>query len=173
MICKNCGKEIDNKAVVCVNCGSKVKAKKPFYKKWWFWVIAVVLIAVIGSAAGGGDNAGTTSQTDPAITYEVVDLKTMIDDLENNALKAEKTYQNKYVEIKGNISNFDSDGEYISIEPINSDAFSITSVMCYINNDSQLDFLLEKSVGDTITIKGKITSVGEVLGYSIKIDEVK
>ena len=83
-----------------------------------------------------------------------------------------KTYQNKYVEVKGNIANFDSDGSYISIEPVNADPFDFISVMCYIKNDSQLDFLLEKSVGDTVTIKGKITSVGEVLGYSIKIEEV-
>ena len=32
---------------------------------------------------------------------------------------------------------------------------------------------ISPEVGDNVTIKGKVTSVGEVLGYSIKIDEVK
>ena len=107
------------------------------------------------------------------IAYEKVDLQTMLDELEANALKAEKTYQNKFVEVVGKISNFDSDGTYISIEPENADPFNFTSVMCYIKNDAQLNFLLEKEVGDTVTVKGKITSIGEVLGYSIKMDEVQ
>ena len=43
MICKNCGKEVDDKAVICVNCGYSLKPKKPIFKKWWFWVIVVIL----------------------------------------------------------------------------------------------------------------------------------
>lgn len=183
MICKNCGKEMDNRAVICTNCGTMLK-KKPIYKKWWFWVVIVLAIVIIG-AAGSSDSSDNNSSSNnnssqqsssstktEEIVYETTDLRTMIDDLKSNALKAEKTYQDKYVEIKGKISNFDSDGDYISIEPVNADAWDFTTVMCYIKNDEQLNFLLEKSKGDTITIKGQITSVGEILGYSIKIAEV-
>ena len=45
--------------------------------------------------------------------------------------------------------------------------------MCYIKNDSQKEFLVEKSVGDIITIKGQVKSIGEVMGYSIDIKEVQ
>lgn len=31
---------------------------------------------------------------------------------------------------------------------------------------------MDMSVGDTMTVKGKITEVGEVLGYYLDIDEV-
>ena len=72
----------------------------------------------------------------------------------------------------GKISNFDSDGKYISIEPVNADEWNFDRVQCYIKDDAQLDFLLEKEVGDSITVKGKIKSIGEVLGYSLNIDEV-
>ena len=44
--------------------------------------------------------------------------------------------------------------------------------MCDIKNEDQRDYLMEKSVGDTVTIKGKITDIGEFLGYIIKIDEI-
>lgn len=177
MICKKCGKELDNSAIICVNCGNNLK-KNPIYKKWWFWVLIVLVIIIISTIGGSDDsnggsssNDGTSSQTE-TIAYEQTDLQTMLDELKSNALKAEKTYQNKYVEITGQITNFDSDGDYISIEPVNADEWNFDTVMCDIKNDEQLNFLLEKNTGDTVTIKGQVTSVGEVLGYTVKISEV-
>lgn len=187
--CEKCGAELESaKIQICPNCGAK--RKKAFYKKWWFWLIVVVGVIAIAAAGGGSDevepeqgnvetnesggnttnNSGSGSSTK---NYEVVDLQTMLNDLENNAMKAESTYQNKYVEVKGRIVNFDSDGSYISIEPVNADEWNFDTVMCYIKNDSQRSFLMEKSVGDVVTIKGKVISIGEVLGYSINIDEIK
>ena len=97
----------------------------------------------------------------------------MFESLKNNALKAETEYQNKYVEITGKICNFDSDGKYISVEPTNADEWNFDSVMCYIKNDNHKNFLLEKNKGDIITIRGKVKSIGEVLGYQIDINEVQ
>ena len=104
--------------------------------------------------------------------YVVVDLQTMFDELDANAMKAEKTYQDMYIQVTGKISNFDSDGAYISIEPVNADDWNFDTMMCYIVKDEHLDILLEKSVGDVVTLKGKIKSIGEVLGYSMNIYEV-
>lgn len=177
MNCKNCGQEIDKKAVICVNCGCKVK--KPVYKKWWFWVVMVLVAMIIGSAASSsGDGStgntenisSTSSQQD--IKYESVDLQGLFDELDANAMKAENKYQGKFVEFKCKISNFDSDGAYISVEPINASEWNFTTALCYIKNDTQKNFLLDKNVDDEITIKGKIKSIGEVLGYTININEV-
>lgn len=181
MICRKCGKEIENGAAVCTYCGETFKRKKPVYKKWWFWVLmgfaTIISVGIISSSEDTSIDTSSTVSTSSAvsqteITYEVVDLRKMIDDLDTNALKAEKTYQNKNIEVVGIITNFDSDGSYIGIEPVNADAWDFTSVTCRIKNDAQLNFLLEKEVGDEVTIKGKVYSVGEVLGYTIKIDEV-
>lgn len=152
----------------------QVKTKKPIYKNWWFWAIVVVAIIIIAASAGGSndDGSGSGNDGDQNVSYATVDLQTMLDDLDANALKAEKTYMNKYVQVVGKIANFDSDGSYITIEPTNADEWNFDTVMCKIKNDSQLDFLLEKSVGDTVTVKGKVTQVGEVLGYTIKIEEI-
>ena len=177
MNCKKCGQEIDKKAVICVNCGCNIK--KPIFKKWWFWVVAVFVVIIIGSATSGtseetvgnSENIGSNvSQQD--ITYANVELQAMFDELESNAMKAENNYQGKYVEFRCKISNFDSDGSYISVEPINASEWNLATAMCYIKNDTQKDFLLNKNVDDEITIKGKIKSIGEVLGYTIDINEV-
>ena len=135
------------------------------FKKWYFWVILVVVFIFISSAAS------TDAEPEP-VQYETVDLQQMLDELDSNALKAEKTYLNKYVEVTGKISNFDSDGEYITIEPVDADKWNFDTVMCDIMSDDQLEFLLEKSVGDVVTIRGKVTTIGEVLGYFIDIAEI-
>ena len=194
MFCKKCGNQIGENDKVCLRCGEKIKRKKPVFKKWWFWVLmGLATIVTIAAISGGGeevpsektpdtdagvqnsqpadDKQSEQSKVEETVKYETVDLRTMITDLEENALRAEKNYQNKNIEVTGVIANFDSDGSYISIEP-SGELFTFTSVMCYIKNDDQLNFLLEKSEGDTVTIKGKVTSVGEILGYSIKIEEV-
>lgn len=171
MNCKNCGQEIDKKAVVCTGCGCKIK--KPFYKKWWFWLIVVVVIAIAGSSSGGSDNStNTTNKQAEVITYEVVDLQAMFDELDGNAMKAESAYQDKYIEFQCKIANFDSDGRYIGVEPVNASEWNFSTAMCYIKDDAQKSFLIEKNVGDTITIKGQVKEIGEVLGYSIDIKEV-
>ena len=174
MKCKKCGQEVDKKAVVCTGCGCKIK--KPIYKKWWFWVIIVIVIAIAGGTSDNNETTSTSTDTTSKqveeIVYEVVDLQTMFDDLSSNAMKAEKAYQKKYIEFECKIANFDSDGDYIGVEPVNASEWNFTTAMCYIKNDTQKDFLIEKNVGDSITIKGKVKSIGEVMGYSIDINEV-
>lgn len=175
MNCKKCGQEIDKKAVVCTNCGCKVK--KPFYKKWWLWGMVAVVLVVIGTSGGNNEstsNSGTNfvANTTEEITFEVVDLQAMFDELDENAMKAESHYQKKHVEFECKIKSFDSDGTYISVEPVGASEWNFSSAMCYIKNEAQKSFLIEKNVGDTITIKGKVKSIGEVLGYTIDINEV-
>ena len=96
MICKKCGQEVDKKAVVCTQCGCKIK--KPIYKKWWFWFILIIAAIAIISSSGNDNSApdnDASLQGQEEIVYESVDLQTMFDDLESNAMKAENNYKNK------------------------------------------------------------------------------
>jgi len=175
MNCKKCGQEVDKKAVVCPGCGCKIS--KSIFKKWWFWILLVVAAVVIGSAGDGSEetkdiNKAADSKAGEEIVYEAVDLQVMFDELEGNAMKAENTYKDKYVEFDCKIQNFDSDGAYISVEPVNADEWNFTTAMCYIKNDAQRELLVEKNVGDVVKIKGKIKDIGEIMGYSIDIAEV-
>lgn len=177
--CKNCEAEIDAKAVVCPSCG--VKVKKPFYKKAWFIILAVIIVIGAIASAGGSDspsnvatNTGdeTGVQQNQEIVYEEVKADKLISDLEANALKAENEYLDKYVKLTGRLSVIDSDGKYISLAPVN-DPYSFMSVQCYIKNDEQLEKVLNMQVDDTVTLNGKIKSVGEVLGYALDIESIE
>ena len=188
--CSACGAEMAKSAKACPHCGAK--NKKPIFKKWWFWVIAVVLAAAIGGSGGGdtpapsgsggtvssapagsGTAAGSSSSAPVEISYAHYDVTDLFDELNSNALKAEKTFKGQYVELEGYVSNIDSSGKYIGIgaAPDNYDYF-LASIQCYIKNDAQLEKVLEVNVGDSITIRGKIRTVGEVMGYSLDIDSI-
>ena len=134
-------------------------------------IVAVIVIILFFPDSFNGGNDGNTSNapTSPQIKYEKVDLQDMLDELDSNALRAEEKYQDKYIEITGEISSFDSDGKYISVVAQGMPHWSLDSVMCYLTDPAHKEFLLEKNVGDVVTIKGKVSSIGEVLGYSIKI----
>ena len=106
------------------------------------------------------------------IQYEQVNLQTMLDELSANAMRAEDKYQDKHIEITGKIRSFDSDGKYISIVPCGASDWSIDTVKCNLTDPAHKSFLLEKNVGDAVTIKGQVFSVGEILGYSVKIAEI-
>lgn len=181
--CKHCGAEIAAGAKTCPQCGGK--NSKPFYKRPWFIaLVVIVVIAAIGGAAGGGEKGGDggaaagggSSQTpEPVqtqeITYTPYDVGTLMDALDANALKAAETYQGQYVELTGRLSVIDSSGKYISLLP-EDDTFAIVGVQCYIKSEEQRGVVMDASVGDTLTVKGKITSVGELMGYSMDMDAI-
>lgn len=172
--CKNCGEEISKKAVICPKCG--VKNKKPIYKRGWF--IAAAVIVVICAIAGSGEESsapvnsdGQVTENQQEIVYTEYELSQLFDDLENNALNAKNKYNKQYVKLTGELRNIDSSGDYISID--DGDAFRIVGIMCYLKNDEQKKQAASLKIGDTVTIKGKIKSVGEVMGYSLDIDNIE
>lgn len=136
-------------------------------------VVAVIIIILMfpDSLAAGTTVNTPTATTSPQIQYEKVDLQVMLDELNTNALRAEETYQDMYIEVTGEIISFDSDGKYISIKPSGAPVLT-DSTMCYLTDPTQKAFLLKKNVGDVVTIRGKVVSIGEVLGYSIDIIEI-
>lgn len=135
----------------------------------WVCLVAVMAICLMFPNDIKGGNA-TDAPTSLQIQYEKVDLQAMLDELDTNALRAEETYQDKHIEITGEIISFDSDGKYISIVPCGGSVWS-EWVHCSIDPTHKA-FLLEKAVGDVVTIKGKVISIGEIQGYSVKTAEI-
>ena len=77
------------------------------------------------------------------------------------------------MEIEGYLGTIDSSGKYICVEASSSNYdYLFDSVQCYIKSAEQTDRVMEMSAGDPITVRGKITAVGEVLGYSLDIDSI-
>lgn len=181
-ICKHCQSEIPKKAKVCPNCRKKVKGG---VLKWV--VIVVAVIAIICIVTGGGEDSPETKTGTPdssavsksaedtekdEITYEKYDVGTLVNDLEKNALKAADTYKDQYVELTGVVGTIDSSGDYICIEPAGED-FPLYNVQCYIQNEEQTKAAMEMEDGESVIVKGKITDVGEVLGYSLDLEGIE
>ena len=181
--CPSCSQSIAANAAVCPHCGAK--QKKPFYKRVWFIALCIVIVIAVAAPKGESGSEQAKPSKNPAsaastssgkssvaeeIHYEQYSVKQMLDDLNANALKAENTYNQKFVEITGELSVIDSAGKYISLNPENE--FALIGVQCYIKNDAQKRQIMDMTVGDRVTLRGKIKHVGEVLGYSLDIDEI-
>lgn len=165
-ICKNCNKEISDKAIICPHCGCKVR--KPFLKRLLSLLLIILVGIIIVCVASNHESPIDMS----AITFEKCDLQTMLDELSENALMAKNTYEDKYIEVAGRIAVIDSDGKYIAIEPDNDEFHFLDTMRCTITkNDEQVNFITSHKIGDTIVIKGHVTSVGEILGYSMEVYE--
>ena len=178
--CKHCGQEIAASAKVCPHCGGK--NKPPIYKRWWFIAIIVIIVLAAIGGSGSSDSSSSTSSTatsktavsssssEAAIEYTAYTVTELSEDLDSNALKAADKYKGQYVGLAGRLSVIDSNGKYISIVD-STDEWAITGVQCYIKNDEQKQVVMDMSIGDEIVVKGKITDVGEVLGYFLDMTE--
>lgn len=117
----------------------------------------------------------SSSSTPLEINYKIVTVDTLYDELHDNILRAEQTYQNEYVELSGELESIDSSGKYfLIISPDDNSVFSFqkATVHCSITDDSQVNALLEKSVGDSITVHGQITKIKEKSGYTLSLIEI-
>lgn len=103
--------------------------------------------------------------------YMVCTVSEMLDLLDSNAMKAEAVYQDKNVEITGKLDVIDSDGKYISLCPLD-DEWAIINIICYLQNDGQKQQVMEMQKDDIVTLRGKITSIGELIGYELDIDSI-
>ena len=153
------------------------------------WVVLIILVgAIIGAVAGESDSesdksaaTATSSEkketaTKPKgeaapIEYTAVSVNDMMSDLDSNAMGASDKYKGKYLEITGKLTNIDASGEYINLTADGD--FEIIGVQCNIKNDEQKSKVASLTKGDKVTLKGKCTDVGEVLGYSFDIDEIE
>lgn len=174
--CDSCGAEIATSAKTCPQCGAKVK--RPITKKWWFWVVVVVIIAAIVGGTSGSKSGDKPAPDEPMtpqqpISYTHYNVTELFDALKNNAMKAQSDFKDQYVEIEGYLDVVDSDGKYIGVGAAPNDYnYILQDVQCYIKDDTQKQQIMEIGTESPITVRGKIISVGEVLGFSMNIDSI-
>ena len=148
-------------------------ATRPWFKKKRFWAIGVVVL-VIAMQAGGGSSDSNNSATDtatkaPAEQAMEVTAEQLITDLEGNALNAKTTWEDKRVKITGIVYNIDASGDYFSLR--GDDEFSFTNVTVNID-ESLVGAVSAFTIGQEVTVTGKITGVGEILGYSVDAESI-
>lgn len=135
-------------------------------KKLFFTLIAIVITTITIESCSNGSVIGSV----PA-NMESVSAQKMLSDLEENPLKAQKDYMGNWFEITGTLGNVDSEGEYFSFnEGI------LPNVKCNIPpkiRDEIIDILINIKKKDRITVKGKVTDMGELMGYEVTIVDVR
>lgn len=175
--CKKCRSFIDKKAKKCPNCGSKQGLP--------IWAIILIVIVAIGVLSSLGkddsshvDNNGSannsnngSSQVQQPIEYIKVSKDDLDEALDNNAAAAKDTYNKKYVEVTGRLGTIDSDLKYISLMS-STEEWDIIGIHCTIKNNEQKEIVKTLTKDQSLTIRGKITDVGEVLGYYLDITEI-
>lgn len=186
--CKTCGKEMAKSAKVCPSCGAK--NKKPIFTRPWFIAIIVVIVIIAIASGGKSGNKTTTiansngsvddnnskknttaENTTEAIEYTTYTVDDLMAQLSDNALKASDAHKGENVRITGKLGTIDSSGKYISLLPDTD--FAFVGVTCYIKNDETKAKVADLSKDSMVTLTGKITDVGEVLGYSLNIDNIE
>ncbi len=177
--CKTCGTEVAKSASTCPKCGAKLKKKHPIL----VILLVIVVLAVIGSALGGGSQSSTSStqtnkgQTSPTaeptpISYTHYNVTELFDVLKENAMKAKETFKGQYVELEGYLGVIDSSGKYIGLDAGDNMDYFLEDIQCFIKSDEQKKIIMDLKSGDKIVVRGKITDVGEVLGYTLNIDSI-
>ena len=196
--CEFCGTKLEENANVCLSCGRQIKNTRSSKSKQSLptWLIVIIVILAIGTILNINDeneepvNHVTNKETNnnrsnkasdntnnlpnqvpEDIEYIKVSKEDLDEALENNAALARETYNNKYVEVTGKLGTIDSELKYISLVS-STDEWDLIGIHCTIKNKEQKEIVKTLTKDQEITVKGKITDVGEVLGYYLNITEI-
>ena len=170
--CSKCKSYIDLNAKKCPNCGSRQGTP--------IWVIVLAILGVLilfsflGDDSSNSDssiNNGFKESEQQTIEYIKVSKDDLDEELKENAAAAKEKYNKKYVEVTGKLGVIDSDLKYISLVS-STDEWDFLGIHCTIKTKEQKEIVKTLKKDQEITIKGKITDVGEVLGYYLDITEI-
>ena len=111
---------------------------------------------------GGGEAS-------PDGTYKTVSVEELFNDIKNNSLAAEDKYKGQYVSITGVVGKIDS--SYVVIYQ-DDYTFGVERVFCRIKGTEQKNIIKTLNERDVVTVKGKLTDIGEIKGCYLNISEI-
>lgn len=141
-------------------------------KKYLYSILVMVAFA-IGFAASDDSESESVSNEEVPTDFLNATVEAMLSDLSQNEMRAQKKYGGKWMQITGTLGSMDSEGEYFSLD---DNSFGILNVHCKIPKDKRefiTNKLIEMEKGDNIVVKGKITDMGEIMGYQLSVVDVK
>ena len=181
--CRACKEEIDYLAKVCPLCREKqgtFSQRHPilliFLVVLWLFLFGGIYLALSeydpdGTIVNDANNSYITNESEKVREYIKVDVDNLEDDLSDNAAYAKDKYNGRYLEISGKLGTIDSDLKYISLISTTKE-FDFLGVLCRLTKKSAKDKVKTLSRDQYIIVRGKITDVGEVLGYYLDVDEI-
>lgn len=168
-------------------CAFMTKTKKSKKHIVVYIIYGLILFSVIGGIAFGGNlsnnvpindqstitqDISTSKEQTKSGEYKAVSADDLLKVLDENAMKA-KEYEGQNLAVKGKLLTIDSDGAFITLDAVNDDTMSFSSISCNIKTDKQKEKIKTLASGNEITVKGKMISVGEVMGYEMDIDSIE
>ena len=154
-----------------------------FIKKVFKYGIGIIILLGVAGALVGNNNSGNSYSSSSSSSsskqvqeapknYAEADIDVLLGDAKNNAAKANRDYNGKYVKIVGGyVFNVESNARYIQIE--GSDPYTLIHVTCNPKDSKVKDAMINLSKGQQVTVYGKITDVGEIMGYQLDMDKVE
>ena len=108
-------------------------------------------------------------------SYAEIHIATLMNDLKANAARANKTYNGKYFKIVGGIvKNIESEGYYISLYTPTADFdINLHHIKCYPQTDLAKEQIFRLNMNQRVTVYGKITDVGEIMGYEFELLKIE
>lgn len=141
------------------------KKKKKLHQRMWFWILLALLII-------WAFRWFMALPTEPPADreYTAVTVDQLYEELDENPLRAKDTYTDMYVELTGCMRVIDSDGDSITLYPLEYE--TLDGINCKLMNDDQREKVKEYSEGDNVTVKGKITEVDDIFRYKMVVDSI-
>lgn len=147
--CKDCQKEIDEKATKCPHCRSD--------QRNWFMkhkITSVILILILFGIFGsmGGSKSGTPATTETAKKIQEptkITASELADEFDTNQVAAENKWKDKLVEFSAEVTNITDTG--LSFTKVASKQFSMAQIACRVVDKQQL---LSLKNGQTVTVRG-------------------
>ena len=141
--------------------------------KKYFYSMLVMAMFAIGFAASDDTESDSVAEDEVPTEFMKATVETMLSDLSQNEMRAQKKYGGKYMEVTGTLGSMDSEGEYFSLD---DNSFGILDIHCKIPKNKReiiTDKLINMEKGDMIVVKGKITDMGEIMGYNLTVIDVR
>ena len=104
------------------------------------------------------------------IEYMKCTVKTMLDDMSDNPVRAKEKYEDQFLEVTGVVCDISGNGKRIDLGL--SKNSTLDSIMCMLDESTEINKVKKISNGDTITIRGKCSHAGKTLGYSVSNTEI-
>lgn len=138
------------------------------------FIILGSIITILYFLVYSSSDSSNSSNLEPPAYCVPVTVNQMRDDLGENAVKAQSTYKNNWFEISGLLGTMDSDGYYFYLDA-GPALFTFFSIKCKIPREKRsmiVNKLKEKQKGQSISVKGKVTDMGESMGYEVTIVDI-
>ena len=108
-------------------------------------------------------------------SYAEISVAKLMNDLKANAARANKNYNGKYYKIVGGIVKIiESDGDYISIALPNPDLeLLLVHIQCFPQTNLAKEQIFNLTMNQRVIVYGKITDVGEIMGYKLELMKIE